>query len=330
MLTLAQAALAATLMTGAPAPAAEALHTLSRPREAGGVAALQTIGLAIDPTDADGPEPAAQRGAEATLPMGLAGQATHAMGAAMQAGRAPLEGVAAMAAFTDRRLGARPVFLGAPSAGGMGGMGPQSLPVPMRSGALMAQMGPGLLSSSVAMFQQGPGAMRPAAMMSQRMPAMMRSGGMMRMAAPAVMRMGRALPFAAAAPSGLGQGGGLAALFADTGMMSRAAGQSAEMPRGMGVALPQAVPPEGPVRRQAHRYVWVSDLARMGYAPFGTSGVWGASFGMIRGDEMYLCYAADDPTAAEARGRAIWDELEGGGMGNRMVPSIPMACVRTL
>lgn len=75
-------------------------------------------------------------------------------------------------------------------------------------------------------------------------------------------------------------------------------------------------------------YVFLSDLAKRGYVPFAVSSKIGASFGMTDGDDPYLCFSLDQPTA-QAKRREILIAEVAGQAPDRTVPNIPIVCVLT-
>lgn len=75
-------------------------------------------------------------------------------------------------------------------------------------------------------------------------------------------------------------------------------------------------------------FVYVSDLAAQGFEPFATSSTGGATFGMQKGTDLYLCFIADNMTDSAIRQQALVAELNGENP-DRTVPNIPVACVLT-
>ena len=75
-------------------------------------------------------------------------------------------------------------------------------------------------------------------------------------------------------------------------------------------------------------FVYVSDLAAQGFAPFATSSTGGATFGMHDGPDFHLCFIADNMTDAAVRQHTLVAELNGDNR-DRTVPNIPVACVLT-
>ena len=73
-------------------------------------------------------------------------------------------------------------------------------------------------------------------------------------------------------------------------------------------------------------YRWLSDLTKDGYEPFASSGATGDVFGMAKGAEYYLCYPSDIDIAAQMRRDQMRSEVNG-GVADRKVQSVPIACV---
>ncbi len=73
-------------------------------------------------------------------------------------------------------------------------------------------------------------------------------------------------------------------------------------------------------------FVWVSDLARDGFEPFAVSSSGKASFGMMKGTDMYLCFLADHKEDQEVRRNVLIANMKDDKADNTM-PNIPVACV---
>lgn len=75
-------------------------------------------------------------------------------------------------------------------------------------------------------------------------------------------------------------------------------------------------------------FVYSSDLAVRGFLPFAVSGTGNASYGMMKGTEIYLCFIADTSEAQAERQRVLRAEIAGENT-TRTVPNIPVACILT-
>ncbi len=86
-----------------------------------------------------------------------------------------------------------------------------------------------------------------------------------------------------------------------------------------------------PVTAHAHKvgesnFAWVSDLAQEGFEPFAVSGTGKASFGMMKGTDMYLCFIADRKEHQAIRQKKLLANMKKDN-SSRAVPNIPVACV---
>jgi hypothetical protein len=63
-------------------------------------------------------------------------------------------------------------------------------------------------------------------------------------------------------------------------------------------------------------------------APFPTSGVGNAIYGLRMGEDLFLCFIADTPTAQSARQSTLVGAI-GGEAVDPAVPNIPVLCVKT-
>lgn len=75
-------------------------------------------------------------------------------------------------------------------------------------------------------------------------------------------------------------------------------------------------------------FVFSSDLAARGFAPFGTGGTANTLYGMTDGSDIYLCFLFDTPEDQGMRQTALLAELAGDSPV-RAVPNIPVVCVMT-
>jgi len=86
-----------------------------------------------------------------------------------------------------------------------------------------------------------------------------------------------------------------------------------------------------PLAAQAHTvgesdFIWVSDLAHDGFKPFAVSSTSKASFGMMKGTDMYLCFLADHQEHQEVRRDVLIAGMKDDN-SDRALPNIPVACV---
>ena len=75
-------------------------------------------------------------------------------------------------------------------------------------------------------------------------------------------------------------------------------------------------------------FMYSSDLLDQGFIPFAVSATGGASFGMFKNKDMYLCFIADTGKAQADRQRVLLAEISGESPA-RTVPNIPVACILT-
>ncbi|WP_068312178.1 hypothetical protein [Polycladidibacter hongkongensis] len=73
-------------------------------------------------------------------------------------------------------------------------------------------------------------------------------------------------------------------------------------------------------------FKFLSDLAIAGYEPFAVNATAKASFGMKRGENMYLCFIADTDRNANIRKNVLYLAL-GDNNASREQPNIPVVCV---
>ena len=76
---------------------------------------------------------------------------------------------------------------------------------------------------------------------------------------------------------------------------------------------------------QSH-FAFVSDLAAEGYEPFASSSTGKASFGMKKGNVMYLCFSADAQTLQAERRETLLAYMQGRST-DRLVSNIVVVCV---
>ena len=72
---------------------------------------------------------------------------------------------------------------------------------------------------------------------------------------------------------------------------------------------------------------FVSDLASDGFEPFAASSTGKASFGMKRGNQIYLCFLADTPILSRNRSQVLTQALRD-EEATRILPNIPVVCIR--
>ena len=72
----------------------------------------------------------------------------------------------------------------------------------------------------------------------------------------------------------------------------------------------------------------VSALAAEGFTPFAVSQAGNASFGMMRDEQMYLCFIADR-TDTQARRQTVLMAFINGQDPDPTVPNIPLLCIQT-
>lgn len=72
----------------------------------------------------------------------------------------------------------------------------------------------------------------------------------------------------------------------------------------------------------------VSALAAEGFTPFAVSQAGNASFGMMRDEQMYLCFIADR-TDTQVRRQTVLMAIVNGQDPDPTVPNIPLLCIQT-
>lgn len=73
-------------------------------------------------------------------------------------------------------------------------------------------------------------------------------------------------------------------------------------------------------------FAWMSELARDGFKPIAVSNAANASFGMMRGTELYVCFLADTKEHQERWQAAILANIKDDDAG-RTVPDVPFVCI---
>ncbi len=71
-----------------------------------------------------------------------------------------------------------------------------------------------------------------------------------------------------------------------------------------------------------------SALVADGFVPFATSGVGNVLYGLMKDDQLYLCFLADTGDAQAERQATLLAELRGEAP-DPAVPNIPVICVLT-